>query len=90
MKRPAEADRGRWWKFRDEHGLKKPVELRKLLKSYLTFIKASQRFYRGYITRLGSTFNGIPELEEIAHRFKQMGKVILGTGARHGVNTMRC
>ena len=62
-------------KFRDDNGIKKPVELRKLLKIYLTFIKASQRFYRAYITRLASTFGGIPELEEIAHRFKQNGRL---------------
>ncbi|KAL8764194.1 MAG: hypothetical protein Q9184_000163 [Pyrenodesmia sp. 2 TL-2023] len=48
---------------------KKPVEKRKAAKAYLDFVKASQRFYRGYIQKLASQFGRIPELEAVAHRF---------------------
>lgn len=37
-------------------------------KYFLDFIKSGQRFYRGYIQRLGARFNGIRELESIVHR----------------------
>ena len=40
-----------------------------MLKHYLDFIKASQRYYRGYIQRLVSQFGGVPEIEAIAHKF---------------------
>lgn len=59
--------------FRDANGKKKPVELRKMMKHYLEFIKASQRFYRGYIWELYTRYGGIPELEEVAHLFKPDG-----------------
>lgn len=42
------------------------VEQRKLLRSYLEFIKASQRYYRGYIQSLELHFGGISELEAVA------------------------
>ncbi|KAI9782270.1 MAG: hypothetical protein M1835_004068 [Candelina submexicana] len=54
---------------REANGKKTPVEKRKTVKKYLEFIKSSQRFYRGYIQRLASHFGGIPELEQVAHRF---------------------
>lgn len=57
-------------KFHDEEGKKKPVEKRKLEKHYLDFIKSSMRFYRGYIQRLASVYGDIPELSQIASRFK--------------------
>ncbi|KAL8989632.1 MAG: hypothetical protein Q9177_001524 [Variospora cf. flavescens] len=55
--------------FRDLKGKKKPVEQRKTAKTYLDFIKSSQRFYRGCVQDLGSRFSGIPELRAIAHKF---------------------
>jgi hypothetical protein len=55
------------------NGKKKPVEKRKLMKHYVEFIKTSTRHYRGYIQRLSSHFGGIPEVEEIAHKFKLDG-----------------
>lgn len=48
------------------------------MKYYLAFIKASQRFYRGYILRLATEFKGIPELEEVAHQFKSDGRLCKG------------
>ncbi|KAI9374907.1 hypothetical protein BJX61DRAFT_224970 [Aspergillus egyptiacus] len=57
-------------RFREDNGKKKkPVERRKLEKHYLEFIKASQRFYRGYIQQLASRFGGIPELEKVSRKF---------------------
>ncbi|KAL8719017.1 MAG: hypothetical protein Q9225_003918 [Loekoesia sp. 1 TL-2023] len=55
--------------FRTPKGKRKPVEQRKAAKSYLDFIKLSQRFYRGYIQGLALRFSGIPEIEAIAYRF---------------------
>ncbi|KAF2740747.1 hypothetical protein EJ04DRAFT_507763 [Polyplosphaeria fusca] len=46
------------------------VALRKLSKSYLTFIKSSQKFYRQYILDLDAQFDGITELRKIAHTWK--------------------
>lgn len=46
------------------------VELRKLQKTYLQFIKASQRFYRQYILNLDAQFEGIPELRRVALGWK--------------------
>ncbi|TAQ90416.1 hypothetical protein B7494_g1243 [Chlorociboria aeruginascens] len=44
------------------------VERRKLEKRYADFIKTSQHFYKGYIQRLASHFDGLEELRRIAHR----------------------
>ncbi|CAI6336548.1 unnamed protein product [Periconia digitata] len=46
------------------------VELRKLHKTYLQFIKTSQRFYRLFILNLDAQFDGIPELRRVALRWK--------------------
>ena len=46
------------------------VEIRKLAKNYLQFIKGSQRFYRQYILNLDAQFDGIPELRKIAQKWK--------------------
>jgi hypothetical protein len=46
------------------------VELRKFQKTYLQFIKASQRFYRQYILNLDTQFDGLPELRKIAQKWK--------------------
>lgn len=61
--------------FRQEHKILKRtkdniVELRKFQKTYLHFIKASQRFYRQYILNLDAQFDGIPELRRIAQKWK--------------------
>jgi hypothetical protein len=56
-------------KFREGDGKKKPVERRKLEKHYLDFVKASMRFYRGYIQRLASHFADVPEILRVAHKF---------------------
>ena len=50
-----------------------PVATRQLIKLYLQFIKESQRYYRGYIHQLSSTFGGIPELQTVAHQVKDDG-----------------
>ncbi len=47
---------------------KKVVERRKLEKHYVDFIKTSQFFYKGYIQRLASQFDGMKELRRIANR----------------------
>lgn len=44
------------------------VETRALMKTYLEWIKHSQRFYREYIFRLSALAGGIPALEAIAQR----------------------
>ena len=41
-----------------------------MMKHYLDFIKSSQRFYRSYIQSLASQFGGIPELQQVAQKFK--------------------
>jgi hypothetical protein len=56
-------------KFKD-----RVVELRKLQKTYLQFIKASQRFYRQYILSLDTQFEGIPELRRVARQWKDDGR----------------
>ncbi|KAI9760182.1 MAG: hypothetical protein M4579_001797 [Chaenotheca gracillima] len=61
-------------RFRGEDEKKRPVEKRKMAKHYLEFIKASQRFYRGHILRLSKEFGGIPELQEVAQKFKEPGE----------------
>jgi hypothetical protein len=50
------------------------VEIRKFQKTYLQFIKASQRFYRQYILNLDTQFDGIPELRKIAQKWKDDSK----------------
>lgn len=50
------------------------VELRKFLKTYLLFIKASQRFYRQLILNLDAQYDGIPELRNIAQKWKDDGR----------------
>ncbi|MCJ1416027.1 hypothetical protein MMC32_002362 [Xylographa parallela] len=55
--------------FRNGAGKRRVVEQRKLMKNYLEFIKASQRYYRNYIHKLASHFGGISEVDAIARRF---------------------
>ena len=54
-------------------GKHRVVEIRKLAKQYLDFIKSSQRFYRDYILQLDQRFGGIEELQKIAPMWKQQG-----------------
>lgn len=54
-------------------GKHKAVEIRKLAKTYLEFIKSSQRFYRTYILHLDQRFGGIEELHRVAHKWEQRG-----------------
>ena len=61
--------------FRQEHKILKRikeniVELRKFQKTYLHFIKASQRFYRQYILNFDAQFDALPELRKIAQKWK--------------------
>ena len=49
------------------------VQLRKLSKQYLAFVKTSQRFYRQHILLLDGHARGIPELREIAQKLKDDG-----------------
>ncbi|KAF2749570.1 hypothetical protein M011DRAFT_457013 [Sporormia fimetaria CBS 119925] len=44
------------------------VELRKVQRSYLSFIKASQRFYRQHIVHLDAQVDGLDELRKIARK----------------------
>lgn len=53
------------------------------MKHYLDFIKSSQRFYRGYIQRLDSQFNGIMELRAVARRLN-LNSMLLKTDNRTG------
>ncbi|KAL8855160.1 MAG: hypothetical protein Q9221_000066 [Calogaya cf. arnoldii] len=55
--------------FRNLKGKRKPVEQRKAAKSYLRFLKSSQRFYRGYVQRLATYSSGIAELTAISQKF---------------------
>ncbi len=50
------------------------VEIRKLSKQYLAFIKSSQRFYRQYVLLLDAQVDGIPELRKIAQQLKGDGE----------------
>ncbi|KAK4997741.1 hypothetical protein LTR66_002906 [Elasticomyces elasticus] len=54
-------------------GKGKPLEMRKFMKSYLGFLKNSQRFYREHIQKLNAAFGGIPALEAAAHQVKADG-----------------
>ncbi|RPB26879.1 hypothetical protein L211DRAFT_804507 [Terfezia boudieri ATCC MYA-4762] len=56
-------------KLRETAGKKKPVELRKMLMNFINFIKATTKFYRGFIQRLASHF-GVFELEPVVEQFK--------------------
>ena len=56
-----------------KHAKERVVELRKLQKKYMQFIKSSQRFYRQYILNLDAQFEGIPELRKVARTWKDDG-----------------
>lgn len=45
------------------------MELRKIITNFTNFIKATTKFYRGFIQRLASHF-GIYELEPVVRQFK--------------------
>jgi hypothetical protein len=49
------------------------VEIRKLGKHYLQFIKTSQRFYRQHILNLDTLSDGIPELRKLAQKWGDDG-----------------
>ncbi len=59
----------RYRKLMDHHkkGHKNHVERRATAKHYADFIKTTQFFYKSYIQRLGSHFDGMEELHRIAH-----------------------
>lgn len=59
-----------------KHAKERVVELRKLQKNYMQFIKASQRFYRQYILNLDAQFEGIAELRKVARTWKDDGATI--------------
>lgn len=46
------------------------MEKRKWEKRYADFLKTSQHFYKGYIQRLASHFDGLAELRKIAHKLQ--------------------
>ncbi|KAI9726415.1 MAG: hypothetical protein M1828_001237 [Chrysothrix sp. TS-e1954] len=52
-------------------GAKKAVELRKLSTGYLRFIKASQRYYRTFISDLSLAHGSVPKLEAIASKLNR-------------------
>lgn len=51
----------------------KVVEDRQLTKSYLEFLKQSERFYRGYLFKVNKACGGIPELENVAQMATREG-----------------
>jgi hypothetical protein len=53
-------------RFQEGDGKKKVVERRKSEKQYISFIKSSQAFYRGFIQRLASHFANVEEVVEVA------------------------
>lgn len=55
-------------RFKTEERRKHVVEKRKWEQRYVDFLKTSQYFYKGYIQRLASHFDGLAELRKIAHR----------------------
>lgn len=55
-------------KFKTPEQKKNTVERRKWEKRYADFLKLSQYYYKGYIQRLASHFEGLNELRIIAHR----------------------
>ncbi|KAL9000012.1 MAG: hypothetical protein Q9169_001257 [Polycauliona sp. 2 TL-2023] len=61
--------------FRHLKGKKKPVEQRKAATRYLRFLKASQRFYRGYIQKLATHTCGIAAINLIAQNFGLSGAI---------------
>ncbi|KAF8428572.1 hypothetical protein EV426DRAFT_676954 [Tirmania nivea] len=61
-------------KLREIAGKKKPVELRKMLTNFTNFIKATTKFYRGFIQRLASHF-GVFELEPVVEQFKLTSEI---------------
>ena len=71
-------------KFREGEGRKKPVERRKLEKHYLDFIKSSTRFYRGYIQRLASHYEDVPEVLQVAGKFRLDSEYQQGPFLWHG------
>ncbi|MCJ1382893.1 hypothetical protein MMC17_006006 [Xylographa soralifera] len=76
--------------FRNGGGKRRVVEQRKLMKGYLEFIKASQRYYRSYIQKLASHFGGISEVDTIARKFNTAGRTnsetaVLSSGVRQQI-----
>ena len=55
--------------LREAAAKKKYVERRKAEALYLTFLKSSIKFYRGFIQRLAANFKNVPEILKIAHAF---------------------
>ena len=49
------------------------MEIRKLGKHYLQFIKGSQRFYRAHVLNLDTLSDGIPELRKLAQKWGDEG-----------------
>lgn len=62
--------------FKQDDQKKHVVERRKFEKRYADFIKTSQFFYKGYIQRLASHFEGMKELRRIAHRLSLDSKTV--------------
>lgn len=58
--------------FQDEHGKKRPVELRKQQDAFVAFIKQITRFYRSFIQRLVSHFQ-MKDLEWVISKFHLSG-----------------
>lgn len=62
--------------LRETAGKKKPVELRKMVTNFVNFIKATTKFYRGFIQRLASHF-GVCELEPVVEQFKLTSEIYI-------------
>ena len=54
------------------------MEQRKAATLHLRFLKASQRFYRGYIQKLAARSGGINELTAIVQKFSLNGMCLPG------------
>jgi Est1 DNA/RNA binding domain/Telomerase activating protein Est1 len=57
-------------RYKTEERRRLVVERRKWEQRYVDFLKRSQYFYKGYIQRLTSHFDGLSELRKIAHRLQ--------------------
>ncbi|RMZ08473.1 hypothetical protein D0864_01729 [Hortaea werneckii] len=64
-----------------------PVAIRNLIKLYLTFLKSSERFYRGYVHALSATFGGIPELDAVAQNVKSLSRPTAGESLQSPITT---
>lgn len=64
---------GGWGSSVETKKKKRPVEQRKVTKSYMDFINSSLQHYRIHIQNLASNYEGIPELAAVALKVSVKG-----------------